>query len=61
MLVTGSCRATDKLMCPNCGHSFCLDKRECPQCHVRIVVIRKRRKSVHPYEERVPENTDGYL
>ena len=48
MLLTGSSRATDALECPNCGHFVKLNLTECPQCHVRILVVRKRRKTVHP-------------
>ena len=45
MLFTGSTHATDTIPCPRCGYSFPLGNTECPQCSLRIIVIRKRRES----------------
>lgn len=45
MLFTGSTHTTDTIPCPRCGRTFPLGAMECPQCGLRIITIRKRRKS----------------
>lgn len=44
IVMTGCCHATDGVLCPVCGHSITLGKTECPMCHIRIIMILRKRK-----------------